>query len=103
MRWRDAGLGMVGAGLLGAVLAWQGGGGIGSGRLAAVGASPWQFGLALSAGAGVVAAAVLASLAAVAAARSHEGHGEETDRPLSLVRSTLLGTRHETKEDKLAG
>lgn len=48
-RLRDAVLGAGLAGLAMAALAWQGGGGIGSGRLAVVGASPWQAGLAVCA------------------------------------------------------
>lgn len=58
-RWRDLGVGLGGAALLGAIVAWQGGGSIGSGRLHAVGASPWRFGLAAAAGSGTVAAVLL--------------------------------------------
>lgn len=57
--WATLGRGALGAACGGLVLAWQGGGAIGSGRLHAVGASPWQLGLALGAGAGVAGALVL--------------------------------------------
>jgi hypothetical protein len=46
-----------------AVLAWQGGGSIGAGALSAVGASPWQLGLAVAAAVSAVAAVVLAVVA----------------------------------------
>ncbi len=64
-RWTRAGAAVVAAAALGAVLAWLGGGAIGSGRLSAVGASPWQFGGAAAAGMAVVAAPALAGLALV--------------------------------------
>jgi hypothetical protein len=54
------------AALLGFLLAWQGGGAIGSGALSTLGASPWQFGLATGAAIAVFAAASLAALAALA-------------------------------------
>ncbi len=57
--WRTLGRGALGVVVLGMLLGWQGGGAIGSGRLHAVGASPWQFGLAVGAGAGVAGAIVL--------------------------------------------
>jgi hypothetical protein len=64
-RWQVAG-GAVPVGMAGAlVLAWQGGGAIGSGRLNAVGASPWQFSLAVGAGLAGVAAGSLGALAAL--------------------------------------
>ena len=47
---------------LGGIAAWLGGGAIGGGRLAAVGASPWQFGLAVAAGTAVVAVPALGAL-----------------------------------------
>jgi len=50
---------------LGAVAAWLAGGGIGGGRLAAIGASPWQFGLAVAGGAAAVALPSLAGLSAL--------------------------------------
>lgn len=46
-----------------AVLAWQGGGSIGAGSLSAVGASPWQLGLAVAAAVSAVAATVLGAAA----------------------------------------
>ena len=62
-RLRDVGTAAVCAGLLGVALAWQGGGAIGSGRLNAVGASPWQFGLALCAELAVTATLALGIVA----------------------------------------
>ena len=59
-RWRDLALGLGATALLAAVVAWQAGGSIGSGRLHAVGASPWQFGLAAAVGSGAVASVLLA-------------------------------------------
>jgi hypothetical protein len=64
-RWRDAGFAVLGAGLLALGAAWLGGGGIGSGHLAEVGASPWRFGAAVAAGVAVTTAPSLAGLAAV--------------------------------------
>ena len=58
--WRTLGRGTLGVVVLGMVFAWQGGGAIGSGRLHAVGASPWQFGLAAGVAAGSAGALVLA-------------------------------------------
>ena len=58
--WRTLGCATLGVVVLGMLLAWQSGGAIGSGRLHAVGASPWQFGLATGLGSGVAGAMVLA-------------------------------------------
>ncbi len=69
---------------IGVVLGWQGGGAIGSGRLSAFGASPWQFGLAAGAGVGAVAAAALAGLGAIAWWRSRD------DSLGSAVRASLV-------------
>ena len=62
-RLRAVVLGAGAAGLLMAVLAWQGGGSIGDGRLRAVGASPWQVGLAVSAQVLAVAGVILGGVA----------------------------------------
>lgn len=43
------------------VLGWQGGGALGSGRLSAFGASPWQVGLAIGVAVGAVCSAALAA------------------------------------------
>jgi hypothetical protein len=58
-RLRDAVAAAGVAVVVGGVLAWQGGGAIGSGRLNSVGASPWQLGLAFGVEIGVVASFVL--------------------------------------------
>jgi hypothetical protein len=65
LRLRNLGAGVLSAVVIGLVLAWQGGGSIGSGRLSAVGASPWQFGLAIGAALAVIAGLSLAALAAL--------------------------------------
>ncbi|HZC72126.1 MAG TPA: DUF6350 family protein, partial [Jatrophihabitans sp.] len=59
VRLRNAGAGAVLAAGLGAILAWQGGGAIGSGRLSVFGASPWQFGLAVGLALGLASVACL--------------------------------------------
>jgi hypothetical protein len=67
-RLRSCAVGAALASLAGAVLAWQGGGGIGDGRLQTIGASPWQLGLALGgelAAGGVVTIALSAGWAGV--------------------------------------
>jgi hypothetical protein len=94
---RTAGLAAAFVAVGGLVLAWQGGGAIGSGRLSAFGASPWQFALASS---GAVAAAALATvgvLAAVAwlrARRTQDG----LDRPaLAAVPAAVAAA--DTEED----
>jgi hypothetical protein len=58
-RMRDAGAAAATAGLVMFVLAWQGGGAIGGGRLRTVGASPWQVGLFVAAEIALVAATAL--------------------------------------------
>ncbi len=62
-RFRDTAAVAILAGVLGGLLAWLGGGAIGSGRLNAVGASPWRVGFALATGLGVAAAFGLGLLA----------------------------------------
>jgi hypothetical protein len=52
-----------------AVLSWQAGGGIGSGHLSAVGASPWRAALAVGAELGIAGAAWLGAAAALQAWR----------------------------------
>ncbi|MEO9140372.1 MAG: DUF6350 family protein [Jatrophihabitans sp.] len=74
-RWLDAGVGVATAGVAATILAWQGGGAIGSGRLHAVGASPWQFGLAVVVGVGVIASVALGSLQSIERLRAQDGSG----------------------------
>ncbi|MBE7188289.1 DUF6350 family protein [Jatrophihabitans endophyticus] len=73
-RWRVLGGGVAATAVAGFVLAWQGGGRIGSARLHAVGASPWQFGFAVAAASGVagVLGLALASGARVVRARADD-------------------------------
>src|SRR4051812_13584189 len=82
-RWSRVAGGVSGAAVLGLVLAWLSGGAIGSGRLSAVGASPWRFGAAAAAGMAVVAAPALAGLALVGWWRAREAD----DPP--VLRATL--------------
>lgn len=58
------------------VLGWQGGGGIGSGRLSAFGASPWQLGLAVAGAVGAVSVAAVGALAALAWWRARGAAGD---------------------------
>lgn len=97
----------VGAGM--AVLAWQGGGAIGSGRLRAVGASAWQLGLVTCGEVLIVAAAGWAAAAAAQWARAHgrarndiaaaldgradehaDQHADERSGPRALVHRLLV-------------
>jgi hypothetical protein len=63
-RLRVALLGAALAGVVMAVLAWQGGGSVGDGRLHTVGASPWLLGCAVAAATSVLTAVTLAGTAA---------------------------------------
>ena len=89
MRLRDAALASLLAALVGMVLAWQGGGAIGSGRLSTVGASPWQFGLAIGGALAAVSAVSLSSLAGLAWWRARP-RPEQPASPLSASLATLL-------------
>jgi hypothetical protein len=108
--WRDV-LRNTGAAVLlvavgGTVLAWQGGGSIGSGRLSAFGASPWQFGLAT---AGAVATVAVAAVAAIAALEWWRARREVDDagarRPLAAVpaRQPDVASDDGAEADPLAG
>ena len=88
LRLRDAALAAALAAMGGLVLAWQGGGAIGSGRLSAVGVSPWQFALAIGGALAVVATASLAALAALAWWR--ERRAADTALPLAASLASLL-------------
>jgi hypothetical protein len=64
------------------LLAWQGGGGIGTGRLGLIGASPWRVALLFAAELTVVATVALACSAAWAwawASRSHADRRRSND------------------------
>lgn len=66
------------SGVIGGVLAWQGGGAIGSGHLAAVGASPWQLGVAfvgLTLLGGLVGIGLMALIALIGTARRRAESG----------------------------
>ncbi len=81
-RWRVLGAAAGVAALAGVVLAWLGGGSVGSAQLSAVGASPWQFGLALGVQVGVFGALAMlvADVAGMVRRRS-----AETEQPLLAV------------------
>lgn len=109
-RWRALGAGSGIAALAGAVLAWQGGGAIGSGRLHVVGASPWQLGLAFGVEIGTFAAATLGVLAAVAAIRARQPEPEPSSLRArltavkdSVVESVKAATTTDEEDDQLAG
>jgi hypothetical protein len=90
-RLRHAGAAAALAVLFGGVLAWQGGGAIGSGRLRAFGASPWQFGLAAGAGLAVVAGASLGALALLGWWRKRGEHTSGVLRATLVAVSTATG------------
>jgi hypothetical protein len=86
-RCRDAALGSIGAGVIGGILGWQGGGAIGTGRLSTFGASPGQFGALLAGAVAVTAATGLATAAALGWWRAGRA-GEDADQvfvPAALV------------------
>jgi hypothetical protein len=85
LRLRAAVLAAALAGLGGLVLAWQGGGAIGSGRLSSFGASPWQFGLAVAGALAIVSSASLSSLAALAWWRARRAADAASPWSASLV------------------
>ncbi|MFN2561158.1 MAG: DUF6350 family protein [Jatrophihabitans sp.] len=94
LRLRNAAAAAAVAVVAGIALAWLGGGAIGSGRLRAFGASPWQFGLALGAGLAVVSGAALGALAGVAWWRSRD------DELPGVMRATLTAvTSMVTRDD----
>lgn len=94
LRLRNAAAGAAMAVVVGMVLTWQAGGAIGSGRLSAFGASPWQFGLALGAGLALVSGAALGALAGLAWWRSRD------DELPGVVRATLTAvTSMVTRDD----
>lgn len=100
-RLRVAGGAVALAALAGLLLAWQGGGAIGSGRLSAVGVSPWQLGAAFGAGLGAIGGVALAALGVLAWWR---GRGAEAPGLADAMQATLAAvasvvTRHEPAED----
>jgi hypothetical protein len=101
---RTAAVGAAFAAVAGAVLAWQGGGAIGSGRLSTFGASPWQFGLALGAALGGVSVTAVAALAGLAWWRSRVV--DEAQPPTMWARLTAVRAHADDdadEEDVLAG
>jgi Family of unknown function (DUF6350) len=105
-RWRQAGIAVVAAVLGGGLLAGLAGGSLGGGRLRAVGASPWQFGLATGAGIAVVAGSGLAGLAALAWWRGRDAAAPPVLRATLAAVTSVVG-RGEPDDadggDKLAG
>lgn len=72
-----------------AVLAWQAGGSVGTGALSAVGASPWQLGLAVAAAVSVVAAASVG----LAALRERFARGAGRDATAAAVQRLVVLTK----------
>jgi hypothetical protein len=108
-RFTTTGTALGTAGVLVAVLAWQGGGGIGGGRLRTVGASPWLVPLMIVAEVGAVVAVALAAAWAWSLVRER---GSDADAPpteparrlVRLVKSVAATGRDESDEPgKLAG
>jgi hypothetical protein len=82
------------AALGGMVLAWQGGGSLGEGRLRTVGASPWQFGLAVGAELAVAGAVFLGLRAAAAALRGAvDDHGSSVGQWLDRIDGSAVTER----------
>ncbi len=81
-RLRDSAAAAVLAGVAWTVLAWQGGGAVGSGRLNAVGASPWRTGTAVAAVLLVTACLATGVLAAARIWRRRR----HTEEPVPVVR-----------------
>jgi hypothetical protein len=79
---RNVGTAALIAAVLGSTLAWLGGGGIGTGRLHVLGASPWQFGLALAAALALVGGVAVCAFAGLAWAR---GRGAESAELVAVV------------------
>jgi hypothetical protein len=78
-RLRACAVGAAIAAVGGAVLGWQAGGGIGDGRLHVIGASPWQFGLAVGAELLVGSVVTLGVAAGWAGVRAFVGTVREGD------------------------
>lgn len=87
-RWRVASGGAAIAAVAGVVLAWQGGGAIGSGRLNAIGPSPWRLGLGFGVEIAGIAAATLAVDLIVGRLRARRADPHEPDVP-GTVRARL--------------
>lgn len=126
-RLREAAAGVLAAAVVGALLAWQSGGGIGAGRLHSVGPSPLRFGLALFGATALAAAVMLVLGAGLDAVRSHVGDlepdldadaddaaadgraGRATGvddpepRTIDLLRAAFSAPKDDRKSDKLAG
>ncbi|HVU93246.1 MAG TPA: DUF6350 family protein, partial [Jatrophihabitans sp.] len=95
--WRRLAAVLGATALLGLVLAWLAGGAIGSGRLSTVGASPWQFGLAMAGGVAAVAVPSLAGLTALAWWRAR---GEDEDEPsFAAALRAVPGLRRREPDD----
>lgn len=87
--WTAALAGVVAAAATSSAFAWLGGGGIGPGRLGVLGASAWQFGLAVGIAVGGVAAVVLGVVEGASALRAHE----DANAPTMGLRSVLATIR----------
>jgi hypothetical protein len=103
---RNAAAGALVAAVIGLVVAWQGGGAIGSGRLSAFGASPWRFGLAVGAALAVISGAALGALAALAWWRSRAERRVQASRAPRAKLAAVVPAADDgdaAEEDVLAG
>jgi hypothetical protein len=106
LRLRTAAVAAALSAVVGMILAWQGGGAIGAGRLRAFGASPWQFGLAVAAGLAAVSGCALCAFAALAWWRARGDTATEVVRATLTAVTSLVGRNDgdDAAEDgKLAG
>jgi len=94
-------IGFVALGL--AVLAWQGGGSIGTGDLSAIGASPWQLGLAVTAAVSVVAAGALGVAALRERIGRSAGRGTGRDAAAAAVQRLVVLTKSAAGRDNRQG
>ena len=107
-RWRTFGAGVIASGLLGLVLAWQGGGRVGSARLHAVGASAWQFGLVVAVGTGIAGALALVLAVGVRALRAHAdpvdgaGSGTRLGSIVTTISDTVEAAVNEIEQTQAA-
>jgi hypothetical protein len=91
----------VTAGAVMALLAWQGGGGIGDGGLATVGASPWRMGVCVTL---ELSAVALVSLGIALVAQSMKAaSGAAAGRPVSRLAKPAPRTAEPDRASKLAG
>jgi Family of unknown function (DUF6350) len=104
-RLRTAGAAAAAAGAIMFVLAWQGGGSIGSGRLQTVGASPWRVGLFVTVEVAVVAAAAIGVAFALSrlrgrGTRAGSATGETSGVPDGPAQLVMVASREAAEPDE---